>query len=289
MRPLKVVQSITNRESLSLEKYLQEVSKLEMVSPAEELELCFLIQEGNEAALTKLTKANLRFVVSVAKQYQHRGLSVQDLINEGNIGLMKAAKCFDATKGFKFISYAVWWIRQSIIQAINDKGRLVRLPSNRAALSNKVQNCTAKLEQEFERAPSFDEISQSLGMSTAEVEQISQDYAHHRSLDTPINNENMEVTLIDLLPADSGKSSDEKVNYQKSLSIEIERCLGSLPLLQQQIICSFYGIGINEPMSLEAIGKILNLSAERVRQIKQRAVVHLQSGKRGALLKAFLG
>lgn len=284
MRPLKVAQSITNRETVSLEKYLQEISKLEMVSPEQEAVLSSLIQSGDEAALSSLTKANLRFVVSVAKQYQYRGLSVPDLINEGNIGLIRAAKCYDATKGFKFISYAVWWIRQSIIQAINDKGQMVRLPSNRAALRNRVRSGTARLEQELERTPSFDEISQYLGMSATEVEQSSLEYAYHRSLDTPVSNENTDVTLIDLLPAGTKDDSDKN-----SLSVELERCLASLPPLQQTILCCFYGIGRKEPMSLESIGKQLNLSSERVRQIRQRAVATLKDGKRAALLKPFLG
>jgi RNA polymerase primary sigma factor len=288
MRQLKVTQSITNRSSPSLDKYLAEISKIPMITSDEEIELTRAIKTGDASAVSKLTRANLRFVVSVAKQYQYRGLALCDLIDEGNIGLMNAANRFDETKGFKFISYAVWWIRQSIIQAINDKSRLVRLPSNRIGLGNKMQKVFSQLEQANERAPSAQELSEEMQINIDEVLAISDYGYHYVSLDAPIS-EDGENTRIELLAGDEAYRSDQEIDHTQSLKIEIKRVLGTLNQKQNDILCKFFGIGLPHPWSLREIGSSYNMSAERVRQIKDVAIKQLKNGSKKDLLKTYLG
>jgi RNA polymerase primary sigma factor len=288
MRPLQVTPSITNRDTASLEKYLLEISKIPMITPEQEIVLTQQIRSGNKDAIASLTRPNLRFVVSVAKQYQHRGLPLTDLISEGNIGLMRAAQSFDETRGFKFISYAVWWIRQTIIQAVNTKSRLVRLPENRVQQRIRIQLSTEQLEQELERSPSFEEISARVQMTAGEVEQITQSSVHHQSLDVPLKREDMESTLLDIMISEDSKT-DENTAYTESLQLEIARCLTSLTPIQRTILSSFFGINGKGEMSLEDIGKQLNLSTERVRQIKQKAILQLRMENSAVLLRPFLG
>lgn len=285
MRQLKVIQSITARDTASLEKYLTEVSKIALITAEEESKLASQTIKGDEAALVALTKANLRFVISVAKQYQYRGLPLVDLINEGNLGLMKAAKKFDETKGFKFISYAVWWIRQSIIQAINDKGRMVRLPSNRASLINRVNHCTSQLSQSLEREPHVSELASVLQVTSEEITAL-QGGLFHVSLDAPLSDENGS-TMLEEMPATEGSAADNRVNAA-SLQLELKRCLAGLPLIQTQVVKMFFGIDGEEPMSLEMIGNDLGLSTERIRQLKNRALLNLGSGKNRLLLRGYL-
>jgi RNA polymerase primary sigma factor len=287
MRQLKVTQSITNRASASLDKYLGEISKIPMISPDEEIELTRAIKSGDVDAVNKLTSANLRFVVSVAKQYQFRGLALCDLIDEGNIGLMNAARRFDETRGFKFISYAVWWIRQSIIQAINDKSRLVRLPSNRIGLGNKMQKVFSQLEQVNERAPSAQELSDEMKINVDEILAFSDYGYHYVSLDAPIS-EDGEGARIDKLTDDVNRS-DQGIDHTQSLQIEVKRVLGTLNQKQNDILCKFFGIGIPHPLSLREIGTSYNMSAERVRQIKDVAIKQLRNGTKKDLLKTYLG
>ncbi len=288
MRPIKITQSFTSRDSASLEKYLQDISKIPMITPDEEIILTKKIRGGNKQALAVLAQSNLRFVVSVAKQYQHRGLSLPDLISEGNIGLFKAAQNFDETKGFKFISYAVWWIRQSIIHAINTKSLLIRLPENRVNQRNRIQQHISQLEQELERSPSVDEISQQVHLTVKEVEQITCSAIQHESLDVPLSSDNMERTLLDVLSCKAG-AKDEDFANTKSLQYEIKRCLSALTPIQEKIVCWFFGIGRQEEMHIDDIGRKLNLSAERVRQIKQKAILQLRKEDKAALLKPFMG
>ncbi|HEV7331799.1 MAG TPA: RNA polymerase sigma factor RpoD/SigA [Flavisolibacter sp.] len=288
MRPLKITQSITNRDAASLEKYLQEVSKIPAITPEEEVALTQKIRSGNQHAVESLTRSNLRFVVSVAKQYQNRGLPLSDLISEGNIGLIKAAKNFDETRGFKFISYAVWWIRQSIIEAVNTKSRLVRLPGNKVNQRNHIKASVVQLEQELERSPTSEEIARHTHLAVDVVELITGTADHHQSLDVPVNHENTETTLLDSLPA-TENITDQKMAYTKSLQQEISRCLSSLTPIQRTILSYSYGLGLQDEMSADAIGKQLNLSGERVRQIKQKAIVQMRMEKRAVLLKPFLG
>jgi RNA polymerase primary sigma factor len=287
MRQLKITKSITNRESQSFEKYLQEIGKMEMVSPEEEARLARRIREGDQLAIGTLTKANLRFVVSVAKQYQFHGLSLPDLINEGNLGLIKAAQRFDETKGFKFISYAVWWIRQGIMQALTEQARLVRLPANRIGLSNRVQKAFSQLEQEHERAPSADELATFLDMTSDEVLSVHDFDFHYTSLDAPISEGN-EGTLGDQMK-DENSGADKDVDYSQSLHLEVMRCLESLNERQKEVLCYFFGIGIPHPLSLQEIGLKYDLTMERVRQIKDKAIVQLRSPKKANLLKVYLG
>ena len=288
MRPLKVVQAITNRDAASLNQYLVDISKLPMITPEEEIVLAQKIKSGDKHAVAELAKANLRFVVSVAKQYQNRGLSLTDLISEGNIGLLKAAQNFDETKGFKFISYAVWWVRQCIIQAVNTKSRLVRLPENKVNLRNRIQLNISQLEQELERSPSPEEIGEKLLLNGKDIEQIIASTTYHQSLDAPLNGEDRETTLLDNLST-LGNEPDDEVVHTKSLQHEIERCLSTLTPIQSTILRCFYGIGLKEEMRIEDIGSKLKLSAERVRQIKQKAIVQLKMEKSASLLKPFLG
>lgn len=288
MRQLKITKSITNRESQSLEKYLQEIGKVELISPEEEVKLAMLIKKGDQAALEKLTKANLRFVVSVAKQYQNQGLTLPDLINEGNLGLIKAAQRFDETRGFKFISYAVWWIRQSILQALAEQSRIVRLPLNKVGLTNRISKAYSQLEQEFEREPTTEELAFLLDIDTEEVAATLGVAARHVSMDQPLF-DGEEGTLIDVLINHNATSTDNNLAVTASLHTEIERSLSTLTDRQKEVIRFFFGIGIDHPLSLEDIGERFNLTRERVRQIKDKAITRLKSTNRCKLLKVYLG
>ncbi|MEN9572022.1 MAG: hypothetical protein RL172_3253 [Bacteroidota bacterium] len=288
MRQLKITKSITNRESQSLEKYLQEIGKVELISPEEEVKLAILIKQGNQKALEKLTKANLRFVVSVAKQYQNQGLTLSDLINEGNVGLIKAAQRFDETRGFKFISYAVWWIRQSILQALAEQSRIVRLPLNKVGLTNRISKAYSQLEQEYEREPTAEEIASLLEVDTDEVAATLGASARHVSVDQPFA-EGEDVTLIDLMENPNSESTDKHLIFNVSLSQEINRSLSTLTERQKDVIRYFFGIGVDHAMSLEDIGERYNLTRERVRQIKDKAISKLRTVSRCKLLKTYLG
>lgn len=288
MRQLKITKSITNRESQSLEKYLQEIGKVELISPEEEVRLATLIKQGDQKALDRLTKANLRFVVSVAKQYQNQGLSLPDLINEGNLGLIKAAQRFDETRGFKFISYAVWWIRQSILQALAEQARIVRLPLNKVGLSNRISKAYSALEQEFEREPTPEELAEVLNMETEEVAATLGVGGRHISMDQPLA-EGEDNTLVDVMENPNAVATDEELDHNESLRMEISRSLKTLTDRQQDVICYFFGIGVDHPMSLEDIGEKFNLTRERVRQIKDKAITKLRSNNRCRQLRTFLG
>jgi RNA polymerase primary sigma factor len=288
MRQLKITKSITNRESQSLEKYLQEIGKVDLITPEEEVNLAIRIKQGDQKALEKLTKANLRFVVSVAKQYQNQGLSLSDLINEGNLGLIKAAQRFDETRGFKFISYAVWWIRQSILQALAEQSRIVRLPLNKVGLSNKISKAYSQLEQEFEREPSPDELATILEINTEEVEATLGVAARHVSMDAPfIDGE--DNSLLDVLANPNAVSADEELEHHDSLRREIERSLSTLTDRQKDVIILYFGIAVEHPMSLEDIGEKFGLTRERVRQIKDKAITKLRTTSRSKLLRNYLG
>ncbi len=288
MRQLKITKSITNRESQSLEKYLQEIGKVELISPEEEVKLAIRIKQGDQKALDKLTKANLRFVVSVAKQYQNQGLSLPDLINEGNLGLIKAAQRFDETRGFKFISYAVWWIRQSILQALAEQSRIVRLPLNKVGLTNRIQKAYSHLEQEFEREPSAEELAELLELDIEEVSSTLGISARHVSMDTPLS-EGEDNTLIDVLVNPNAEMANQNIEHKESLKQEIDRSLRTLTERQKEVICFFFGIGVDHPMSLEDIGEKFNLTRERVRQIKDKAITKLRSNSRSKMLRSYLG
>ena len=288
MRQLKITKSITNRESQSLEKYLQEIGKVELISPEEEVRLAGLIKQGDQGALDRLTKANLRFVVSVAKQYQNQGLSLPDLINEGNLGLIKAAQRFDETRGFKFISYAVWWIRQSILQSLAEQARIVRLPLNKVGLTNRIQKAFSQLEQEYEREPSADEIADLLKLDIDEVTSTLSINARHVSMDTPLS-EGEEGTLIDVMENPNAVRTERNIEHDESLKMEIERSLKALTERQKEVICYFFGIGIDHPMSLEDIGDHFSLTRERVRQIKDKAITKLKTTNRSRILRSYLG
>jgi RNA polymerase primary sigma factor len=288
MRQLKITKSITNRESQSLEKYLQEIGKVDLLTPEEEVELAKLIKQGDQTALERLTKANLRFVVSVAKQYQNQGLSLSDLINEGNLGLIKAAQRFDETRGFKFISYAVWWIRQSILQALAEQSRIVRLPLNKVGSLNKINRAFSELEQEYEREPSPEELAALLEIPTEEVETTLGVAARHVSMDAPFV-EGEDNSLLDVLENDSTPATDAMLEYKDSLRREIERALGTLTDRQADVIKLYFGLGLEHPESLEDIGDKFGLTRERVRQIKDKAINKLRSTTRSKLLKQYLG
>ena len=288
MRQLKITKSITNRESQSLEKYLQEIGKVELISPEEEVRLARKIKQGDQLALDKLTKANLRFVVSVAKQYQNQGLSLPDLINEGNLGLIKAAQRFDETRGFKFISYAVWWIRQSILQALAEQSRIVRLPLNKVGLTNKIQKAFSQLEQEYEREPSPEELAELLELETEEVSATLGIAARHVSMDTPLS-EGEDNTLVDVLENPNAERANANIEHKESLKQEIERSMRMLTERQKEVICYFFGLGGDHPMSLEDIGEKFNLTRERVRQIKDKAITKLRTNSRSRELRGYLG
>ncbi len=286
MRQLKITKSITNRESASLDKYLQEIGKEELISVEEEVELAQRIKKGDRDALEKLTRANLRFVVSVAKQYQNQGLSLPDLINEGNLGLIKAAEKFDETRGFKFISYAVWWIRQSILQALAEQSRIVRLPLNQVGSLNKINKAFSKFEQEFERKPSPEELAESLELPREKVTDTLKVSGRHISMDAPFI-EGEDNSLLDVLQNNDSPKAD-KTLLSESLVKEIERSLATLTERERDIIKLFFGIGIME-MTLEEIGERFGLTRERVRQIKEKAIRRLRHTSRSKLLKTYLG
>lgn len=288
MRQLKITRSITNRESESLEKYLQEIGHEELVSVEEEVELAQRIRKGDQKALERLTKANLRFVVSVAKQYQHQGLSLADLINEGNVGLIRAAKMFDETRGFKFISYAVWWIRQSILQAIAEQSRLVRLPLNQVGAVNKINRMLSKFEQENERRPSIEEISEQTDLPEEKISETLNANTRHISMDAPLaNGDGDEGSLMDLLVNDNSPMADRQL-VAESLKTEINTALNVLNDRERKIVEAFFGI--NQPeMTLEEIGIKYGLTRERVRQIKEKAIRRLRESTNNKLLKTYLG
>lgn len=288
MRQLKISKSITNRESQSLEKYLQEIGKVEMISAEEEAILAVRIRKGDQAALDKLTKANLRFVVSVAKQYQNQGLSLPDLINEGNVGLIKAAQKFDETRGFKFISYAVWWIRQSVLQALAEQSRIVRLPLNKVGLTNRISKAYSKLEQEFEREPTAEEIASLLDVEIEEIAATLGVAAKHVSLDQPLL-DGEDNTLVDVMENHNAMSTDKKLIIDASMQTEIERTLSILTQRQKEVLCYYFGLGIDHPLSLEEIGHRFSLTRERVRQIKDKAITRLRTNPQHDLLRGFLG
>lgn len=286
MRQLKITKSITNRESASLDKYLQEIGKEELITVEEEVELAQRIKKGDQAALEKLTRANLRFVVSVAKQYQNQGLSLPDLINEGNLGLIKAAEKFDETRGFKFISYAVWWIRQSILQALAEQSRIVRLPLNQVGSLNKINKAFSKFEQEHERKPSPEELAESLDLPADKVADTLRVSGRHVSVDAPFV-DGEDNNLLDVLVNNDSPSAD-RVLIMESLAKEIHRALATLTERESDIISLFFGIGCQE-MTLEEIGERFGLTRERVRQIKEKAIRRLRHTSRSKLLKTYLG
>ncbi len=286
MRQLKITKSITNRESASLDKYLQEIGKEELITVEEEVELAQRIKKGDRDALEKLTRANLRFVVSVAKQYQNQGLSLPDLINEGNLGLIKAAEKFDETRGFKFISYAVWWIRQSILQALAEQSRIVRLPLNQVGSLNKINKAVSTCEQEFERTPSPEELADVLDLPKEKVSDTLRVSGRHVSVDAPFV-DGEDNSLLDVLPNNDSPNADRTL-LNESLTREIERSLATLTERERDIIKLFFGIGVQE-MTLEEIGEQFGLTRERVRQIKEKAIRRLRHTSRSKLLKTYLG
>ena len=287
MRQLKITKQVTNRETASLDKYLQEIGKVDLITADEEVELAQLIKAGDQRALEKLTKANLRFVVSVAKQYQNQGLTLPDLINEGNLGLIKAAKRFDETRGFKFISYAVWWIRQSILQALAEQSRIVRLPLNKIGSINKINKMYAFLEQENERPPSAEEIAKKLDMTVNDVKESMKNSGRHVSMDAPLI-EGEDSNLYDVL--NSGESPNpDKVLLHESLRIEINRALETLTPREADVVKLYFGLGEHQPMTLEEIGETFDLTRERVRQIKEKAIRRLKHTSRSKILKTYLG
>ena len=287
MRQLKITQSITNRDTPSFEKYLQEIGKLDMVTPEEEVSLSRRIKTGDQEALDTLTKANLRFVVSVAKQYQFQGLSLPDVINEGNIGLIKAAKRFDETRGFKFISYAVWWIRQAIMQAILEQGRLVHLPMNKNTLALRIGKALSILEQDLERTPTVEELAAWLDVNVGEVKITRESSSYHASLDAPLA-DGEEGTLLDTIE-NTTPATDAYIVHHHSLHVEIQRSLQSLSKIEKEVICFFFGIGIPDSLSLNEIGDRYSLTTERIRQIKDKALVKLRNPKKAQLLRSYLG
>jgi RNA polymerase primary sigma factor len=286
MRQLKITKSITNRESASLDKYLQEIGKEELITVEEEVELAQRIKKGDRAALEKLTRANLRFVVSVAKQYQNQGLSLPDLINEGNLGLIKAAEKFDETRGFKFISYAVWWIRQSILQALAEQSRIVRLPLNQVGSLNKINKAFSKLEQEYERKPTPEELAEALELPKEKVADTLRVSGRHVSVDAPFV-DNEDNSLLDVLVNNDSPNADNAL-INESLSKEVDRALATLTERERDIIKLFFGISTQE-MTLEEIGEKFRLTRERVRQIKEKAIRRLRHTSRSKLLKTYLG
>ncbi len=287
MRQLKITKQVTNRETASLDKYLQEIGKVDLITADEEVELAQLIKAGDERALDKLTKANLRFVVSVAKQYQNQGLTLPDLINEGNLGLIKAAKRFDETRGFKFISYAVWWIRQSILQALAEQSRIVRLPLNKIGSINKINKTYAFLEQSHERPPSAEEIANELDMTISDVKESMKNSGRHVSMDAPLV-EGEDSNLYDVLRSGESPNPDKDLMLE-SLRIEIERALETLTPREADVIRLYFGLSNQHPMTLEEIGETFDLTRERVRQIKEKAIRRLKHTSRSKILKTYLG
>ena len=286
MRQLKITHSITNRDIKSLDKYLQDICSEELLTPEQEVQLAQRIKQGDQAALERLTKANLRFVVSVAKQYQNQGLSLPDLINEGNVGLIKAATRFDETRGFKFISYAVWWIRQSILQAIAENSRIVRLPSNQLGALNKLKKEISKLEQQLERPPSEEELAELLDIPEDKIKAIMGISGRHVSIDAPLASDE-DVNFVDVLPNEDTPPTDSKL-MQESLSQEIERSLSTLTEYEREVIKMYFGIGLPHPLSLDEIAMKFNLTRERVRQIKEKGIKRLKTSSKSKHLKAYL-
>jgi len=287
MRQLNITKQVTNRETASLDKYLQEIGKVDLITADEEVELAQRIKAGDQGALEKLTKANLRFVVSVAKQYQNQGLTLPDLINEGNLGLIKAAKRFDETRGFKFISYAVWWIRQSILQALAEQSRIVRLPLNKIGSINKINKMYAFLEQENERPPSAEEIAKKLDMTVNDVKESMKNSGRHVSMDAPLI-EGEDSNLYDVLNSGESPNPDRKLLHE-SLRIEINRALETLTPREADVVKLYFGLGEHQPMTLEEIGETFDLTRERVRQIKEKAIRRLKHTSRSKILMTYLG
>ena len=287
MRQLKITKQVTNRETASLDKYLQEIGKVDLITAEEEVELAQRIKAGDQIALEKLTKANLRFVVSVAKQYQNQGLTLPDLINEGNLGLIKAAQRFDETRGFKFISYAVWWIRQSILQALAEQSRIVRLPLNKIGSINKINKTYAYLEQAHERAPSAEEIAKELDMTINDVKESLKNAGRHLSMDAPLV-EGEDSNLYDVLNTEESPNPDKTLLHE-SLRTEIERALETLTPREADVVRLYFGLGNQHAMTLEEIGETFDLTRERVRQIKEKAIRRLKHTSRSKILKTYLG
>ncbi|WP_296384941.1 sigma-70 family RNA polymerase sigma factor [Winogradskyella sp.] len=287
MRQLKITKQVTNRETASLDKYLQEIGKVDLITADEEVELAQRIKAGDQRALEELTKANLRFVVSVAKQYQNQGLTLPDLINEGNLGLIKAAQRFDETRGFKFISYAVWWIRQSILQALAEQSRIVRLPLNKIGSINKINKTFAFLEQSHERPPSAEEIAKELDMTINDVKESMKNSGRHVSMDAPLV-EGEDSNLYDVLRSGESPNPDRDLLHE-SLRTEIERALETLTPREADVIRLYFGLGNQHPMTLEEIGETFDLTRERVRQIKEKAIRRLKHTSRSKILKTYLG
>lgn len=288
MRQLKISNKITSRESIALEKYLSDIGKIDLLTPEDEASLAVKIREGDPLALERLTKANLRFVVSVAKQYQNQGLSLADLINEGNVGLIKAAKRFDETRGFKFISYAVWWIRQSIMQAIVEYSRLVRMPNNKAAGYTKVTQAIAAFQQEYEREPEPEELADILSVSLADIERALSGRMRHLSFDAPVAGDDSEITMLDTLSSNGETNPDVKI-MGESLSKEIIANLNMLAPRERTVLACYFGLDGEEQLNLEEIGERFDLTRERVRQIKERAIRRLRRSRNKHLLKSYLG
>jgi RNA polymerase primary sigma factor len=288
MRQLKITNKITNRESPALDKYLQDIGKIDMLTVDQEAELAKRIREGDNAALEQLTKANLRFVVSVAKQYQNHGLSLSDLINEGNVGLMKAAKRFDETRGFKFISYAVWWIRQSILQAIVEQSRIVRMPVNKMGSYNKVNDAYMSFVQEFEREPTHEELADLLNITAKEVAAMLQGGGRHVSFDAPISSDEDSATMLDLIAADDDEMQPDLKLMEESLRLEVVHGLTILSPREIEVLNSYYGLNGHKPLTLEEIGELYGLTRERVRQIKERAIRRLRKSFNRKKLRSFL-
>ena len=288
MRQLKITKQVTNRETASLDKYLQEIGKVDLITAEEEVELAQRIRAGDNRALEKLTKANLRFVVSVSKQYQNQGLTLPDLINEGNLGLIKAAKRFDETRGFKFISYAVWWIRQSILQALAEHSRVVRLPLNKIGVINKINKTFSYLEQAYERPPSAAEIAKELDMPVSKVKTAMKNSGRSLSMDAPFQEGENDSNLYDVLKSGESPSPDNNL-MQDSLSVEIERALDTLTEREADVIRLNYGLGGQQPLTLQEIGETFDLSRERVRQIREKGIRRLRHTSRSKVLKTYLG
>jgi RNA polymerase primary sigma factor len=288
MRQLKITKSITNRQTVSLDRYLHEIGKVELITAEQEVELARKIKRGDQAALERLTKANLRFVVSVSKQYQNQGLSLPDLINEGNLGLIKAAQRFDETRGFKFISYAVWWIRQSILQALAEQSRIVRLPLNKIGAINKVRKTFNELEQEYEREPLEHEIAACLDLPEADIKVSMKNSRRHVSMDAPLSNDEDSSNMYELLSNEDTPDPDKQL-INESLCNEIEHLLKSIPAREAEIVRLFFGLNGRRAHSLEEIGELFQLTRERVRQIKEKAVRRLKVNGKCKILKAYLG
>ncbi|MFT5602644.1 MAG: RNA polymerase primary sigma factor [Flavobacteriales bacterium] len=288
MRQLKIAKQVTNRETASLDKYLQEIGRVDLITAQEEVELAQRIRAGDDDALDRLVKANLRFVVSVSKQYQNQGLTLPDLINEGNLGLIKAAKRFDETRGFKFISYAVWWIRQSILQALAEQSRIVRLPLNKIGSINKINKAFSSLEQKYGRPPTPEEIAEELDVTLNEVKQSIKNNGKHLSMDAPLGDDSDSSNMYEVMSSDDNPRPDKQLMLE-SLRKEIERSLSTLTMRESDVLRLYFGLGNNHQHTLEEIGSKFDLTRERVRQIKEKAVRRLKHTSRSKMLKSYLG